>query len=114
MLGNQALGAMAQSNNVYLMRKLALFGVEGLPGSAIRDLVTDVLSISRALGKQTGETARTNLLRMLDGQAANVAALINGSRDAAGEPIVDEKTRGELVAILARNGVDIPSPVDNA
>jgi hypothetical protein len=104
---------MAQSNNVYLMRKLALFGVEGLPGGAIRELVSDALLVSRAFGKQTGETARSNLLRMLDGQAANVAALINGSRDAAGKPIVDEKTRGELVAILARHGVDIPSPVDD-
>ena len=104
---------MAQSNNVYLMRKLALFSVEGLPGRAISDLVTDALSVSRALGKQTGETARSNLLRMLDGQAANLAALINGSRDAAGELIVDEKTRGELVAILARHGVDTPSSVDD-
>ena len=97
------------SKNVYLMKKLALFGIEGLPGSAIRDLVGDALLVSRALGKQTGETARANLLRMLDGQAANIAALFNDSRDAEGNPIVDERTRDELVAVLMKHGVKIPS-----
>ena len=82
---------MAQSNNVYLMAKaIPMLAFKGCQVALIGDLVTDALSVSRALGKQTGETARSNLLRMLDGQAANVAALINDRRrDAAGKPIVD-------------------------
>ena len=98
------------SGTHYLSRRLALFGVEDLPRGALRALADAAISLAQGLGRQNSDNENPNVTRMLDGQAANVAALLNDKRDEGGRPLVYGQLREELVSILAQHGVKVPPP----
>lgn len=92
----------------YLLQKLALFGVQGLPPGTLGALAEHAVSLAKSLRAPPGESEDRNIIRMLDGQAAIVSAILSDSRDAGGKPSIDGQMRDEVAAILVKHGVEVP------
>jgi hypothetical protein len=104
----RSLVPVKTSSRLYLEQALGKFGIVGLPKDALQELADDAVHLAKVGACLQNRNWRDGVTNWLDGQAGNVACLLNDDRDASGRQRVTDDMREKLAAILDKHTVIVP------